>query len=54
MVPDEELGSKKGMALFIKTPEFSKLNVGFGLDEAGACPANPFLLFNGERALWRE
>jgi len=50
---DEELGSKKGMALFVETPEFAKLNVGFGLDEAGACPTEHFLVFNAERALWR-
>lgn len=42
------------MAPFVKTPEFKKLNVGFGLDEAGACPTDSFLLFNAERALWRK
>ena len=30
---DEELGGMKGMKLFVQTPEFKKLNVGFGLDE---------------------
>lgn len=53
-VPDEELGGTKGMVPFVKSPEFQRLNVGFGLDEGGACPANSFLLFNAERALWRK
>ncbi|KAL7985983.1 hypothetical protein Chor_011149 [Crotalus horridus] len=32
-VPDEEIGGHKGMELFVKTPEFAALNVGFALDE---------------------
>uniref|UniRef100_A0A670YHR5 Aminoacylase 1 n=1 Tax=Pseudonaja textilis TaxID=8673 RepID=A0A670YHR5_PSETE len=32
-VPDEEVGGHKGMELFVKTPEFAALNVGFALDE---------------------
>lgn len=30
---DEELGGFKGMKLFVQTPQFQKLNMGFGLDE---------------------
>lgn len=30
---DEEIGGHKGMELFVKTPEFAALNVGFALDE---------------------
>lgn len=34
VAPDEERGGFKGTKLFIETPEFKKLNVGFVLDEA--------------------
>lgn len=34
IAPDEERGGFKGTKLFIETPEFKKLNVGFVLDEA--------------------
>lgn len=32
-VPDEEIGGTLGMALYVQTPEFKALNVGFALDE---------------------
>lgn len=51
-VPDEEIGGFKGMKLFVKTPEFAKLNMGFGLDEGLANPTEKFTLFYGERATW--
>ncbi|XP_041458481.1 aminoacylase-1-like isoform X2 [Lytechinus variegatus] len=51
-VPDEELGGFKGMKLFVHTPEFKKLNMGFGLDEGLCNPTEKFTLFYGERATW--
>ena len=33
VLTDEEIGGHKGMEIFIKTPEFKNLNVGFALDE---------------------
>ena len=33
---DEEVSGTRGMKLFVKHPEFLKLNMGFGLDE-GRC-----------------
>jgi len=33
VIADEEIGGHKGMVMFIKTPEFKNLNVGFALDE---------------------
>ena len=33
LVIDEEPGGEFGMKLFVQTPEFKKLNMGFGLDE---------------------
>ena len=38
------------MGLFVKTPDFEKLNVGFVLDEGYANPSNEFNVFYGERA----
>ncbi len=51
---DEELGGGKGMVPFVKSSEFQKMNIGFCLDEGGACPDDNFLMFNNERALWRK
>jgi aminoacylase len=42
------------MVPFVKSTAFKNLNVGFGLDEGGASPTEPFLVFYGERALWRK
>jgi len=52
-VPDEEVGGIKGMLKFVKTEEFRKLNVGFGLDEGVANPEDSFHLYYGERAIWQ-
>jgi aminoacylase len=51
--PDEEIDSKKGMRVFIKSPEFKLLNIGFSLDEGLASPTDVFTVFYGERAPWR-
>lgn len=48
-VPDEEIGGATGMKLFVKTPEFKAMNVGFGLDEGIAGPEEVIPLFYGER-----
>uniref|UniRef100_A0A8C9U1B0 N-acyl-aliphatic-L-amino acid amidohydrolase n=1 Tax=Scleropages formosus TaxID=113540 RepID=A0A8C9U1B0_SCLFO len=38
-VPDEEVGGHAGMEMFVKHPEFTKLNIGFALDEGDRRPA---------------
>lgn len=48
-VPEEEVGGLTGMKLFVKTPEFTAMNVGFGLDEGIAGPGEELPLFYGER-----
>ena len=53
-IVDEEVGGHKGMRPFVKSEEFKKLNVGFGLDEGVANPEESFHLFYGERAIWRK
>jgi aminoacylase len=42
------------MAKFVKTSDFLELNVGFALDEGMADPSEQFLLFYGERSIWRK
>lgn len=42
------------MALFIKTEDFKKLNIGCALDEGIASSDDTFLLYNGERSIWRK
>jgi aminoacylase len=42
------------MEKFITTDDFKNLNVGFSLDEGMASPNTDYLLFNGERFIWRE
>ncbi|GAB1600777.1 aminoacylase-1-like [Argonauta hians] len=51
-VPEEEVGGKLGMKLFLKREEFKQLNVGFVLDEGLANPTEHFTVFNGERSCW--
>jgi len=48
-VPDEEIGGHDGMQKFVHTPEFKKMNVGFGLDEGLAAPDEEIPVFYGER-----
>ena len=42
------------MAKFVNTSDFLELNVGFALDEGMADPSDQFLLFYGERSIWRK
>ncbi|CAG9760516.1 unnamed protein product [Ceutorhynchus assimilis] len=51
-VPDEEIGGVDGMAKFVLSEDFKKLNIGFALDEGMACPTEVFGLFYGERNIW--
>ncbi|XP_062516182.1 aminoacylase-1-like [Corticium candelabrum] len=51
--PDEEIDSQKGMKVFVQSPEFKALNIGFSLDEGLANPTDSFTVFCGERAPWR-
>ncbi|KAL4090367.1 hypothetical protein QTP88_025223 [Uroleucon formosanum] len=50
--PDEEIGSKFGMAKFVTTLEFAELNVGFALDEGIATPLEVFDVYYCERTSW--
>lgn len=50
--PDEEIGGGDGMKLFVKTPEFKQLNVGFTLDEGLATPDDAYKVYYAERCLW--
>ncbi len=40
------------MGSFVEHPEFSKLNVGFALDEGIASENDNYLVFYGERNIW--
>lgn len=51
---DEEIGGGPGMAKFVKTDDFKNLNVGFSLDEGYASATEDYLVFNGERSIWRK
>ncbi|XP_044728664.1 aminoacylase-1-like [Chrysoperla carnea] len=51
-VPDEEIFSADGMALFVKTKEFKELNIGFGLDECGPSSNKDYVAINSERLTW--
>lgn len=42
------------MEKFVHTKDFKDLNVGFALDEGMASPNEEFILFNGERSIWRQ
>lgn len=42
------------MKLFVKSPEFAALNVGFSLDEGVASPDESFGVYYGERTIWRK
>lgn len=52
LVPDEEIGGKDGMELFVETDRFKQMNVGFSLDEGLANPTNAFNVYYGERSAW--
>ncbi|XP_063797430.1 aminoacylase-1 isoform X2 [Pseudophryne corroboree] len=52
MVPDEEIGSKVGMELFVDHPDFRALNPGITLDEGLANPTDEFSVFYGEKCVW--
>lgn len=42
------------MEKFVLTEEFKALNLGFALDEGMASPTEEFIIFNGERSIWRK
>lgn len=48
-VPDEEIGGKPGMNLFVNTDDFKKLNVGFSLDEGIASATDVYPVYYAER-----
>lgn len=49
---DEEIGGFQGMKVFVKTPEFAALNIGFALDEGLVSPANELYATNQDRLPW--
>ena len=49
---DEEVGGHLGMGVFLESPEWKELNVGFALDEGLANPKDEFTVFFGERMPW--
>lgn len=42
------------MKKFVQTDSFKALNIGFALDEGMANPDEHFIVFNGERSIWRK
>lgn len=42
------------MRWFVTTKDFQNLNVGVALDEGMASPDREYVLFNGERCIWRK
>ena len=44
------MGGMLGMALFIKTERFKKMNVAFALDEGLANPTEAMSVYYGERS----
>ncbi|EDV42523.1 uncharacterized protein Dana_GF16979 [Drosophila ananassae] len=51
-VPDEEIGGRQGMAEFVKTEHYRRMNVGFSLDEGATSASDVHHLFYAERLLW--
>ncbi|KAL2520336.1 Peptidase M20/M25/M40 family protein [Forsythia ovata] len=51
-VPEEEVGGFDGMAKFVKSEEFKKLNVGFVLDEGQALTTDEFRTFYADKSPW--
>ena len=42
------------MMKFVRTTDFQILNVGFALDEGMSNAGDEFILFFGERSIWRK
>jgi len=42
------------MGIFVTTPEFAQLNVGFALDGGYASPDETFVTYHAERNIWRR
>lgn len=42
------------MAVFVKSEHFRRLNIGFSLDEGMASPNDDYVVFYGERSVWRK
>jgi len=51
-VPDEETGGHLGMAEFVKTDYYKKMNAGFSLDEGATSESDVHHLFYAERLRW--
>merc|ERR1712071_45256 len=48
-VPDEEIGGKDGMRAFAATEDFTRLNIGMGIDEGLASETEVCPVYHGER-----
>jgi aminoacylase len=54
ITPDEEIGGYTGTQLFVKSPEFAALNVGFDIDEAfPSISNNEMFIAYGEKSQWQ-
>lgn len=53
-VPDEEIGGAVGMKQFVKSKTFKELNIGMALDEGLPSVDDRFLVYYGERCMWRK
>lgn len=51
-MPDEEIGGLDGMANFVKSRSFRRLNVGVALDEGLPNPNKVYNVYYGERQTW--
>lgn len=51
-VPEEEVGGKDGMGLFVQSQLFTSLNIGVAMDEGAPSPGEAFNVFYGERQTW--
>ena len=51
-IADEEIGGLTGMAKFVVSEEFKKLNIGLALDEGLASPDDVVPVFYGERNMY--
>lgn len=51
--PNEEIGGLNGLKEFIKTVQFSNLNIQFAIDESCASPFDSYYVFYTERTIWQ-
>ena len=52
LVPDEEVGGRRGMQAFLRSARVRAMNPALVLDEGLASPTDKFTVFYGERKIW--